>query len=194
MFRNFKLMLLSLIPLAIGCNSIKTDDVTTFYPEKSGSSAVELENKQSTIENKVIKVDWKLNKGLTLGSVNNLYTGQSSQLDVPLFNLYYTLNGKAMTLSSVDCRVQAPKVTPLTADLKASVYAKQLPGQKVDILLQSKNLDINVSLIIRKDSNYVRQVYTFTPKSEITVDRLDFFPGFSDKWKSVGVSRGAPMV
>ena len=194
MFKNLKLILLSTIPFAMGFNSIKSEESIAFYPNKSGVATVTIQDKQATVENKVIKVDWKLTDGLTLASINNLYTKQTRQLNIPLFSLHYTLNGKAITLGSQDCRVKSTQVTPLVANPKASVLANQLAGQKVEILLESENIDINVSLIIHKDSNYLRQICSFTPKKEIRVDRLDFFPGVTKQWKSVGVSRGAPMI
>lgn len=162
-----------------------------------GNPVLQLSRGHILVQNNVLSAQWILkNKTLKVQYFQNKETGQKIEWNnTPWFSIQLH-NGKVFT--SDDFKILSePQIKKIKGNSSSVNQSGKEYGEEItaDLYCSKINLKIHWKVILKDNSNYLRQEFTLIPKKSLTVDRIILLEMPQNSgMKPDGVVAGSPWV
>lgn len=161
-----------------------------------GKASASVQQGHYHVSDQAVAAEWSIAHG-TPGAIritDKLHPGSFITLTAPFEILLK--DGTILTPSAMDLQGEPEKedITPVPT---ASRYAEQLPGVAIHTNFKSKdgNVSVRWTVVLRDDSNYVRQSVTITAGSaDVAIQRVQLIDAELPKAQVIGSVKGSPIV
>jgi hypothetical protein len=159
---------------------------------------VKVSVKDGTIQmgNNLVSATWTVNaKGILAKSLRDEQASQSISFQGELFRI--VLADKTIYAASAFVPAKPPQVLPLKAETQSVRLGGRLPGQTVELPLESEDKRIQVlwRAIALDGSNYLRQeIEIFAAREEVSIQEIVWFDEKLPGARTLGRVDGSPIV
>jgi hypothetical protein len=181
--------------------ALAADRSPAIYGVSPGTAKAEIRGAVLSLSNQMMQTQWSVAQGKLIG-LKLVVVSTGAQVDLPRDPFSFTFKDGALVRASDMTIADGPQIDVLPSISGASRAAEHFAGKAIRLRLEYKNkedprkkLSVIWRVVLRDDSNYVRQEITLSaPDSDQPLAEVYLFNGSLPGASVIGSVKGSPVT